>query len=209
MAWKETHMKGKDKIACNQKCVCLGPQNFWRVEICKLWKTLKVFWALKNEWDGEGNKEGVLDRRSISGWDKMIYNFFIISGTGWVPRTGWSLVQERYHSLLLLQCLHASYCRQNEGKAGLQHVLALVVFLKGNTPRGCLYPLYEISALLTGLYLRVGMQEVPWVSCCSPLEKLGRNQGWTCDSQEPGIGHKGFGLAYSGTQLIGPLMNQT
>lgn len=75
-------------------------------------------------------------------------------------------------------------------------------------------PILEINALLTELFLRAGMQEVPWVSCYSSLKKkkekkLMRNQRWTGDSQEPGIGHEEFGLAHSESQLIGPQINQT
>lgn len=70
-------------------------------------------------------------------------------------------------------------------------------------------PIFEINALLTELFLGAGMQEDPWVSCCSPLEKLVRNQGWTCNSQEPGIGHKEFGVVHSGNQLVGTQINQT
>lgn len=85
---------------------------------------------------------------------------------------------------------------------------ALAIFLQGDT-KGMPLPILEINALLAELFLRTGMQEVPGVSCCSPLEKLVRNEVWPCDSQEPGTGRTGFGLAPSESQLTGPQINQT
>lgn len=69
-------------------------------------------------------------------------------------------------------------------------------------------PILEINALLAEPFLRTEIQEVHWVSCCSALKKLVRNQVWTCDSQQPGTGYQKFGLAHSESQLIEPQINQ-
>ena len=101
----------------------------------------------------------------------------------------------------------SSYYQQNEGMADLQHMLALVIFLQYETPRGCLYPYLKSMPYRQNPSLELECRS-QWVSCCSSLEKLVRKQDWTCDSQESGIGHKEFGVAYSGSQLIETQINQ-
>jgi hypothetical protein len=52
------------------------------------------------------------------------------------------------------------------------------------------------------------MQEVPWVSSCSPLEKLVRTTARLMTHRKLGTGHKKSGPAHSSSQLIGPQINQ-
>lgn len=156
-----------------------------------------MFRAWKDEWDWEGWKRLSCQQEHqwavirIKGPASSLHTASLVqcqgldghaTGVAGFPDPPWAPA----HLLLLT----------GWGRGGSQHV-SIGRFCAGWRTKGMPLPILEINALLTELFLRAGRQEVPWVSCCSPLEELVRNQGWTCDSQEPGTGRKEFGLAHS------------
>lgn len=136
-----------------------------------------------SSWQGEHQWEGIRIKGSVSslysaglvpcqGLDGHPLGAAAFSAPSWAPA----------HLLLLTEW----------GRAWLTAHVNIGNIHAGWHAKGLLLPLLEINPLLTELFLRAEMQEVPWVSCCYPLEKLVRNQCWTCDSH--GAWHRTQGV---------------
>ena len=180
----------------------LKNRNPWAME--NFARRSSVFWPWKMKEIEKRRKKGFLAGRTSVGREgnKGIYILCILSRSRWVPKTGWASSRKTPPCSSFKLLLSTEW-----GNGWLTTHISI-----GNIPsvwhtKRMPLPIFEINALLAEPFFGAGMQ-VPWVSCCSSLEKLVRKQDWTCDSQEPGIGHKEFGVAHSGSQLIKTQINQ-
>lgn len=152
----------------------------------------------RSSWQGEHQCTGIRIKGSVSS----------LCSAGLVPCQGLDgILQEWQPSLLLLELLHTSYCWQNEGKPGLQHMLTLAIFREGDILRGCLYPYLKSMPCWQNCFLELKWRRYHGSHVAFPWTSWWETSAGLVTHMEPGIGHKEFGMAHSGSQLIEPQIN--
>lgn len=206
LEWKEHIWRSKYKTVYNKKHICLDTQNLqsgnpWAMESFE--KRSSVFglerWMrlgkkeARSSWQGEHQWIGIRIKGSVS----SLYSAGLVlcqrlDGIlqGWQP------------SLLLLELLHTSYCWQNEGKPGLQHMLTLAIFMPGDILRGCHYPYLKSMPCWQSCFLELRWRRYHESHVALPWKSWWETSARLVTHMEPGIGRKKFGMAHSGSQLI-------